>query len=235
MQPEQQPVQPITPAAPPTSPQPFVGNMPMQQYTQVPQPHYTDIWGIMSIIFAFLFSPVGLILGIVGIVQAKKHQASKVLSIVGIVLSIILTIITFLILMTLMMSTKVGIATKARDTERQTDIKALHGQLEAYYYSKSGTYPTLANMNDNAFREANMKTLYADALQDPNWGTSSLCVVDGRPALADQLSADCYAYVVSPAGCDNIKVNCTSYILSASLEDTTGGQEIYTKTSLGSL
>ena len=53
------------------------------------------VLGILSIVFAF-FSPVaGLILGIIGLTQSKKHGISKVkkLSIIGIVLSIIFIII----------------------------------------------------------------------------------------------------------------------------------------------
>lgn len=231
MQPEQQPVQPITPAAPPTSPQPFVGNMPMQQYTQVPQPHYTDIWGIMSIIFAFLFSPVGLILGIIGIAQAKKHQASKILSIIGTALSSISMLLVIPILAGLVIVTFNGIQQKGRDTERQTDIKALHGQLEAYY-AQNGRYPTFANVNDVAFRATNMQGLEIDALQDPNWNVASSCVSEDLPVISDKVVANCYSYVTSPAGCNNTTVDCTSYVLTALLEGQINGQGTYVKSAL---
>jgi len=61
----------------------------------------------------------------------------------------------------------------SNDTERETDIKALHGQLEAYY-AQHGTYPTLAQLNDQAFRTANMQGLDSEALQDPEGSSAKL-------------------------------------------------------------
>jgi hypothetical protein len=110
-------------------------------------------------------------------------------------------------------------STLAADTERKTDINALHGQLEAYY-AQNGYYPTLASLNDAAWRAANMKGLDAAALKDPA-GTSS--------AIAAKPAKNVYSYSVTPAACDNgTHGNCTSYSLSATLDDGSA----YTKQAL---
>jgi len=57
------------------------------------------ILGILGIIFAFIFGPVGLVLSIVGMVMAKKNKlthkttAGFALSIVGLILGIIFTLV----------------------------------------------------------------------------------------------------------------------------------------------
>ena len=57
------------------------------------------IVGILAIVFAFIFGPVGLVLSIVGMVMAKRNKATHkttvgfVLSVVGLIISIIMTII----------------------------------------------------------------------------------------------------------------------------------------------
>lgn len=47
----------------------------------------TPIVGIFALIFTFLFSPVGLVLGIIAIVKGKEVKANKVLGIVSTILS----------------------------------------------------------------------------------------------------------------------------------------------------
>ncbi len=108
----------------------------------------------------------------------------------------------------------------AADTERKVDINALTGQVEAYWADKD-YYPTLANLNDPSWREANMKGLDSEALKDPD-GTSA--VLNPKPA------AHVYAYTATPAGCDNVKTKCSGYTLTATLSDGT----TYVKQSLNS-
>jgi type II secretory pathway pseudopilin PulG len=119
----------------------------------------------------------------------------------------------------LVVTTYNGIQQKARDTERKTDVNAIHGQVEAYQ-AQNGKYPTLANVNDATFRSANMKGLDPAALQDPKGNAQTLVASP---------SATAYAYAVSPANCDNgANGDCTSYTLTATLE--AGGT--YVKQSL---
>lgn len=105
---------------------------------------------------------------------------------------------------------------KAKDTERQTDIKALHGQVEAYY-AQYGFYPSLANLNSASWRSTNLRGLDSEALKDPD-GTAT--------TLATSATAKQYGY--APAGCSNNGSECQSYTLSAQLSSGA----LYTKQSL---
>ena len=105
-----------------------------------------------------------------------------------------------------------AVASSGRDTERQSDIKAIHGQIEAYYaqYSK---YPTLNDINNAKWRSTNMKGLDDGALKDPQ-GTKA--ILDPTP------SARVYAYDVlstDKSTCNNATVDCVQYTLTATLEN----------------
>lgn len=148
-----------------------------------------------------------------------KKAAAKGFTIV----ELLIVIVVIGILAALVIVTYNGIQQKARDTERKTDINALHGQLEAYQ-AQNGMYPTLDNINNVSpadFRSTDMKGLDAAALQDPK-GTAQTLVA---APVANE-----YAYAVLPAGCDNLVggTDCTSYTLTATLE----GGGTYVKQSL---
>lgn len=144
-----------------------------------------------------------------------KKAASRGFTIV----ELLIVIVVIGILAGLVVVTYNGIQKKARDTERKTDINALHGQLEAYQ-AQNGKYPTLTDVNDSTWRTANMKGLSGDALQDPNGDAQTL------EAASD---ANDYSYVAAPADCDNGAAgDCTSYTLTATLE----GGGTYVKQSL---
>lgn len=136
------------------------------------------------------------------------------------IVELLIVIVVIGILAGLVVVTYNGIQKKARDTERKTDINALHGQLEAYQ-AQNGKYPVLADVNDATWRSNNMKGLDAAALADPNNAASQ--------ALVDAAAASNYSYVAAPANCDNgAGGDCTQYTLTATLE----GGGTYEKLSL---
>jgi prepilin-type N-terminal cleavage/methylation domain-containing protein len=136
------------------------------------------------------------------------------------IVELLIVIVVIGILAALVVTTFSGIQKKARDSERQTDINALHGQVEAYY-AQNGKYPTLANLNDTTWVSANLKGLDPAALKDPR-GTAS--------TLAATAASGTYSYAVTPAGCDNgTGGDCTTYTLTATNE---GSPATYVKTSL---
>ena len=140
------------------------------------------------------------------------------------IVELLIVIVVIGILAALVVTTYTGIQKKARDTERKTDINAIHGQVEAYQ-AQNGKYPTLANLNDQVaggFVATNLKGLDLAAFKDPN-GTSN--------NLANAAAANVYSYVATPAACDNTPANgdCTAYTLTATLED---GTPLYVKSSL---
>ena len=109
-------------------------------------------------------------------------------------------------------SEKDAVDSVARDTERQSDIKAIHSQVEAYY-AQNGKYPTLSDINDSDWRATNMKSLEENALKDPQ-GTKA--ILDPKPSM------NVYAYDVKAADkntCNNATKDCVQYNLTANLEN----------------
>ena len=138
------------------------------------------------------------------------------------IVELLIVIVVIGILAALVITTFTGIQQKARNTERTTDVNALQGQIEAYY-AVNGKYPTLANLNDSAFRASNMKGLDAEALKDPKGSAQTLVATAG---------ANNYSYVAAPSGCDNSTADCTGYTLTATYEGTVNGSATYVKTAL---
>ena len=134
------------------------------------------------------------------------------------IVELLIVIVVIGILAGLVVTTFSGVQKSARDKERQTDVKAIHGQLEAYY-ATNGRYPTLANLNDEDWVKENLKGLDLDALKDPKGANST---------FVGAAAANAYAYAVTPTGCDNDDEECTGYTLTATLE----GGGTYEKTAL---
>lgn len=144
------------------------------------------------------------------------------------IVELLIVIVVIGILAALVVTTFSGIQKKGRDSERKTDIGAVHSQLEAYH-ATNGRYPTLANLQstvpNTGWVAQNLKGLSADALSDPKNPTQ---------AIQNAVAANQYAYEVSPLGCDNDPItataDCATYTLTASLEEGTGAT--FVKTSL---
>jgi len=144
------------------------------------------------------------------------------------IVELLIVIVVIGILAALVITTFTGVQQSARNTERQTDVKAIHGQVEAYY-AKNGKYPTLDNMNTNAWRGTNMKGLDNEAIKDPKGAGAGAATSDTAPyQLGSAAAANIYSYVVTPSGCDNSATDCTGYTLTATLE----GGGTFVKTAL---
>lgn len=130
------------------------------------------------------------------------------------IVELLIVIVVIGILAGLVVTTFTGIQQKARNTERQTDIKAIHGQVEAYY-AQNGKYPTRANLNDSTWRSTNMKGLDKEALRDPKDATANY-------TLAATPAASIYAYAVfasdGTTACDNTTTDCAVYTLTTTNE-----------------
>jgi len=148
------------------------------------------------------------------------------------IVELLIVIVVIGILAALVITTFTGIQQKARNTERTTDIKALHGQIEAYY-AQNGKYPSLANVNSVAWRTTNMKGLDCEAMKDPKGTGAGTCAAGGAPyALVTTAGANNYSYAVfasdGTSACDDITTDCAVYTLTATLE----GGGTFTKTNL---
>lgn len=147
------------------------------------------------------------------------------------IIELLVVVIIVGILATLVATTYGGVQAKNRNSDREASLDKLQAQLETYYaqYSK---YPTLANINDASWRKANMKDLSAGTMQDPRWDKDTAhCTADGTAVLSSSPASNCFAYQVTTsegATCDNVKVACAQYTLTAQLE----GGDKYVKSSL---
>lgn len=138
------------------------------------------------------------------------------------IVELLIVIVVIGILAALVITTFTGIQKKARDTERTTDIKALHGQIEAYY-AQNGRYPILTDVQNNTWLGNNLKGLDVEAAHDPKGAAGN--------NVAGAAAANVYSYAVTnDAGtaCDNSTSDCTKYVLTATLE----GGGTYVKNSL---
>lgn len=147
------------------------------------------------------------------------------------IIELLIVVVIIGILSTLVITTYSGVQAKNRNSDRQASIDTIQGQLETYYvqYSK---YPTLDNLNDAVWRQANLKNLPAASLQDPHWSSKNTgCTASNKSIVTTKPATDCFAYQVTSADgstCDNKATACSQYTLTAMLEG--GGK--YVKSSL---
>lgn len=133
------------------------------------------------------------------------------------IIELLIVIVVIGILAALVLNTFQGIQSRARDTERQTDINSVHGQLEVYHTDNS-EYPSTAEFVVGSF-----PGLDAEALVAPNAGE----VYTYTPLQADGTTA-----------CAVAADTCASYTLSAEAEndqDDDGdvdANDLFSKTSL---
>ena len=135
------------------------------------------------------------------------------------IIELLIVIIVIGILALLVYTSFNNVTRDARNRERETDVKALHSSLEAYY-AQNGHYPTLANLNDSSWRSSNFQGFDSAALQDPQGSAETLVA---------SATAGSYSYDIEPDTCDNGSAgDCTDYTLTATLE----GGGTFAKTNL---
>lgn len=121
---------------------------------------------------------------------------------------LLIVIVVIAILAAIVITTFSGVQARARDAERQTDIKAIASQLEVYYTDK-GNYLPLADMQSTTTATTTLKGLSPGALKDPT-DTSTNSVQTAAPSTTNKR----YQYVV-PAGCaTTTPTGCTSFTIS---------------------
>lgn len=146
------------------------------------------------------------------------------------IVELLIVIVVIGILAALVLNTFQGVQARARDTERTTDINALHTHLEVYFNDR-GHYPDgvagtgcedgddTANDDSCVLSLALFAGLDGEALTDPN---GNVITLTAAPANGG------YGYDVSGAVC--VGGQCDSYVLLADLEQ--GTPNPYVKNSL---
>lgn len=128
------------------------------------------------------------------------------------IVELLIVIVVIGILATLVIVTFSGVQQKARDTKRETDVKALASQLEVYY-ANNGSYPGLAQVQDNGWVTANLKGLDLAGLTAPT-GTGNTIVGSGA-------AKNNYVYAVTGTGgaaCTTANKDCTTFVITATRE-----------------
>lgn len=123
------------------------------------------------------------------------------------IVELLIVIVVIGILAALVITTFSGVQRRARNTERETDVKAIHGQVEAYY-AQNGFYPSLSNLQTDSWVQSNLQGLDLGALRAPNQGSNTVVGSGGSTGN----------YVYAPTGCDGSGNNCSDYSLTANLE-----------------
>jgi len=147
------------------------------------------------------------------------------------VIELLVVIVVVCILALFVGATYSGVQAKNRNAQRQSDIDTLKVQLENYY-AQNNVYPTLAELNSNSWRAANLKHVSEANIADPRWSANiKSCTADGQAIATNVPTSDCYSYQVTGSdgsACNNTTIDCAHYTLTAILE---GGQK-YVKSSL---
>lgn len=148
------------------------------------------------------------------------------------IVELLIVIVVIGILAAIVVATYNGIQQKARNTKRQADMTSLQTQLEVFF-QQNGYYPSLGDMNNASWRQANIKGLDNVAIKDPSNTTCDPTSNTGNCFVAAP-AAKSYAYAVtdaSNASCEAADTNCANYVLTATYEGTVGGATTVVKKS----
>jgi len=115
------------------------------------------------------------------------------------IVELLIVIVIIGILAGLVVTQFVNANQSARDSERKTDLNSLASQLEVYN-GRAGGYPTLANMNDPAWRKAN----------ELSAGDNGKAMIDPQGASVTDLQAAPTKQRYSYQPLDSTGANCTS-------------------------
>lgn len=145
------------------------------------------------------------------------------------IVELLIVIVVIGILATLVIVTFSGVQQKARDTKRETDVKALASQLEVYY-ANNGSYPAIAELQDSTpstgWVAQNLKGLDLAGLVAP-----TATVAANANSISGTASTTTYQYVATPAGCTTAAKDCTGFTLTAQREASGAGDIVKTNLS----
>lgn len=120
---------------------------------------------------------------------------------------LLIVIVVIAILAAIVINTFAGVQARARNTERQTDIKAVASQLEVYY-TNNGNYP----VNAAAITTTTLQGLSADAVKNPqntaaNAFTATVTPTEQQYGYIGYLSDGTTACLTTaPANCQKFKL-----------------------------
>lgn len=144
------------------------------------------------------------------------------------IVELLIVIVLICILAAIVATIYSGVQKRERDRDRIVDLQAISSHIEVYFVDNS-KYPTLAEMNDtsaNGFIKTNLKGLKLDALADPASPDKKILATTAPDPKSSTYQ---YAYVPTPANCDNAPGNeCTGFTLTANLENDPTNNHVIT-------
>jgi prepilin-type N-terminal cleavage/methylation domain-containing protein len=127
------------------------------------------------------------------------------------IVELLIVIVVIAILAALVLNTFAGVQQRARDTQRQTDIRTISSQLEVFYADRIH-YPTYAELTDvtaDGWRDNNMPGIDPNAFFAP--GTDTDQAVTNFFLSTDAPTISQYGYV--PGDCNASDEDCQSFAL----------------------
>ena len=150
------------------------------------------------------------------------------------IVELLIVIVVIGILAALVLNSFAGVQAKARDTERDTDIKALSTQLEVFYsQAGNGSYPsngstgaanyasnvilggvTSANLSNDTDINAKFKGIDLNSMRPPNQATNQTVLATSTAAQTPTLNQ----YIYQPETANGAAIcqtegSCTRFIL----------------------
>lgn len=127
------------------------------------------------------------------------------------IIELLLVIVLVLTLAFIVAASYNSIRKRERNKERRNDITIIQNKLEIYY-AKHNKYPTLDQLNNDDWREANIKDIENGVLSDP---------LDTNSKFVNKPTENVYAYQVTGTdgeACNDDAVLCTQYTLTSTYE-----------------
>lgn len=122
------------------------------------------------------------------------------------IVELLIVIVVIGILAALVLNTFAGVQQKARNTERQTDVKSISAQLEAYYADK-GHYPIIADLAE-ANVTTTLKGIDIGATKPPGQPYALSATATPSKDVYGYVTSTCVATQTTSAG-----ANCQAYNL----------------------
>ena len=146
------------------------------------------------------------------------------------IVELLIVIVVIGILAALVLNAFSGVQAKARDTKRQTDVRAISSQLEAWFNGGgNGTYPSELASNGNPLTDSYATTNWpgfdVNAFRGPNQAANSMIVPTALTAAGVPTPAETsaglgagnnYMYIPYTGTTGSSEVLCTSAVTNCS-------------------
>ena len=140
------------------------------------------------------------------------------------IVEIVIVLLIIGVLTTIIVMTYSGIQEKNRNSIRHNDLQQIQAKLEGFD-SDNGYYPSLADMNNPAWRQKNLPGLNPKYMIDPSSKQTVNNVV-----LSATPKAGYYSYQVTDSNgnpCEKDDTNCAKYTLTAIYQGSYDGRHEY--------